>query len=623
MVAKRGLATGFIILALVIVGSILVVYAFRESLFETTIDPEFAPIYTSYLGCIQTATEEGIEVMGVQGGRIELGDYVPGSEFAPFSSHLNFMGTPVPYWSYVTGNNFFVEQAPTKSEMEQHLEEYVAQRIQECEFTPFYFNDFYISLPASPSVSAAIHDEAVDIVVNGALVTQREGRSARKTRHEVTVESSLGALYEIARDIHEEELETAFLESYAVDTLRNHVPVDGVSVSCSPEIWQTRDEVTKLHEALATNFGAIKIAGNAYILDDVEDDYFIVDLGYTLTDASVQVLYSPRWPSITEVTPATNEIMIADPVGTQSGMGIMGFCYVPYHFVWDVRFPVMVQVTRGTEIFQFPLAVILDNNVPREAEIQSLLDNPEVDACQFYNGELTARVYDQQLAPVEGALVTYSCFDSRCTLGSTELVGSEAVYSGGIPQCINGELVVSAEGFAETALQYSSNEPGEVDIILRKEYPVDVSVLVDGQSLSGSAVISFDDGRNVVTASLPELESVTLHEGEYDVSVFVYAASGITIPATQHRYCTDVAAGGIAGVFGATEEECFNVEIPATDVEYALKGGGSTITFILATDLAQGTVVLDVEGLPTPNSLEQLQQNYAALEGGVVEVSFS
>ena len=52
-------------------------------------------------------------------------------------------------------------------------------------------------------------------------------------------------------------------------------------------------------------------------------------------------------PSETIVQAGNREALIfhmAEPVGNQEGMGMLGFCYVAYHFVYDLAYPVLVQV---------------------------------------------------------------------------------------------------------------------------------------------------------------------------------------------------------------------------------------------------------------------------------------
>lgn len=615
--SKRGQVAIFVIIAIVIIAGVVVFFAVRGGFGIESIDPEFQPIYTAYSSCIEESAVRGLDILGTQGGRIDTGDYVPGSEHAPFSSHLNFMGAPIGYWYYISGNNLVSEKVPTRNEMEEEVANFIADEIANCNLGEFYEQGFYVELDNDPKVDVNILDEEVRVDVGASIVSSRGEGSARKTNHEVVVGSKVGSFYETALEIYNKQIEEAFLENYAVDVLRNYAPVDGVEISCGPEIWKTNEVVSELHKGLESNIGAIKLRGNYYELDDESDNYFVVDHN---VDENVNFLYSSNWPSKTEVSPADQELMIAEPVGNRQGVGAMGFCYVPYHFVYDVSFPVLIQVSDGLELFQFPVAVIIDNNVPREAILMSVEEDEEFNICQFNEGNVEVRTYNVNLDPVE-ADISYKCFDNTCDLGSAEFNGGKAVYSGGIPQCVNGYLIAQAEGYTNKKVLFSSNSESFAEIILDREYDVLVEVKINGQ-IQDSAIINFRGEDNFATAVLPESNSVKLSEGSYEISAQVYGDSAIRIPASTRRQCQDVPSGGISGFFGGTKEECFDIEIPATNVDYALLGGGSLETYILESELSGGKIVISVEGFNTPRSVEDLQYNYAALESSVLGVRF-
>jgi len=88
----------------------------------------------------------------------------------------------------------------------------------------------------------------------------------------------------------------------------------------------------------------------------------------------------------------------------------------------------------------------------------------------------------------------------------------------------------------------------------------------------------------------------------------------ISIPGTTRRQCNEVPKGALGGFFGLTEEKCFDIEIPETNIESALIGGGKSQIYLLPSDLEDGTLSLEVETLPTPSSLETLQSNYQLFE---------
>jgi len=293
-------------------------------------------------------------------------------------------------------------------------------------------------------------------------------------------------------------------------------------------------------------------------------------------------------------------------------LGVLGFCYIPYHYVYDVSFPVLVQLYQDGEIFQFPVVVIIDNNYPRDA-LESefpLQQDDEFDLCQYRTQEVTVTSFDNNLNPVE-ANVSYQCFDQQCRLGETKN-GELKTFA---PACVNGFVLARADGFAEVRQEFSSNDEEFADILMEREYDVELEVVVGGQELEDTAIVSFvrDDGKTV-SAAMPEIESVELSEGEYEIRVYVYGNSSISIPESTKTECVEVPRGGLLGLFGSTEEKCFDVTIPATDVDTALIGGGNLETYLLESELQAGKMILHVDRLPEPKTLEGLAENFGSFE---------
>ena len=65
-----------------------------------------------------------------------------------------------------------------------------------------------------------------------------------------------------------------------------------------------------------------------------------------------------------------------------------------------------------------------------------------------------------------------------------------------------------------------------------------------------------------------------------------------------------------------------NLELPAVNIDYALKGGGKTTVYILESDLGKSKMVIEISELPKPNSLEQLQYNYEVFDTLGVQLNF-
>ena len=122
------------------------------------------------------------------------------------------------------------------------------------------------------------------------------------------------------------------------------------------------------------------------------------------------------------------------------------------------------------------------------------------------------------------------------------------------PACLNGNLHVSAGGYADKQTSFSTNSISEVELILDRVQNVRLTLRVDGKPLLGNALVSFE-GSQSVTNVLPDSGTVALSEGAYNVSVYVYGNSSIVIPASSKRECTQVSSGGIFGFFGSTKEQ--------------------------------------------------------------------
>ncbi len=620
-VNRRGQVTLFVIVAIVIVGGIVSFFAFKDSLFGEKISSEFAPIYAQYEQCIKEESDNAIRLLESQGGRIDAGAVLPGNDYNPFSSHLFFLGNPIPYWFGVSGNNLVIDNVPTVSEMENEIAVYVSERVNECDFSQFLAQGFIVEIDNGVEVDILIDESHVAVNVNVPLVVRKEDRSARRSSHKVFVDSKLKKLYNAAIDVYSAEKNYVFLENYALDVLQSYAPVDGVEIQCSPKIWKTPDVVKELKNALSANIAAVRFEGPFLRENEVDDKYFTVN---AQVNEQVQLMYLPeQFPSKIEVSPATQAVMIAEPVGTQEGLGMMGFCYVPYHFVYDVSFPVIVQIGDGFENFQFPMVVIIDNNLPRNATLKDLVEVEDVDVCTFADGDATINTYDSQLNPIE-AEVHYSCFDSLCDLGKTKLSGEMAVLQTKIPICLNGYLIAQAEGYADSKVTFSSNSENLGELILQKEYPIEVNLRMGGKTTGNmTAVVHFTSNEIYSkSAILSESKMLNLKEGLYDISVFVYGNSNIVIPATRKTECFQVSRGGIVGIFGGTKEECVDVEIPSVNIDYALRGGGKTTSYILESELANGKVTIDVSELPKPTSIEQLQYNHEVFDTLGVQLEF-
>lgn len=603
---KKGQLTVFIIIAIILVAGVALFFLIRQNIFVSQIPSSLEPVYTTFLSCLEEDVLAGIDILESRAGYIELPAFEPGSDFMPFSSQLDFLGNPVPYWYYVSGNNLEREQIPGKNEMEKQLGNFVEEKIRNCVFDSYHEEGFEIFLDEG-NANARILNTRVDVSLNSDLTIKKGEESVVVSSHDVSVDSEIGELYDSARDIYDYEQENLFLENLGIDTLRIYAPVDGVELTCSPLTWNANEIFNNLSAAIEDNTLAINM---------VDNKYFDLDLP---TEHEIRFLNSRNWSRSFEINPSKEEILISTPVGTQPGLGILGFCYVPYHFVYDAKYPVLVQISGRNEVFQFPLAVVIQGNKPRKAlETDAVaIEIPEL--CGQKNTMTEIRVFDSNFGNIE-ADVSYECSGTICQIGKTK----NGIIKENFPQCVNGNVIARTEGYEEGKQQYSVLQQGAVDVFLEKIYEKNVQLKLDGTNYDGQATVSFvkDDGNSRVIA-YPEQKKIKLSEGQYEVQIHMYRNSNLNIGTKTSNYCVDVPQTGIGGFFGFTKENCYNIEFPSQIVSNALAGGGTQNYYILESELQNSnTIEISGESLPIPNSIDQLQENYLLFDDKKLAITF-
>jgi len=606
---NKAQTTIFVIIAIIIVALFAGYFIFRDKISISKVPVSMQPVYTAFLSCLEEDALVGADILMSQGGYIELPEFESGSAYMPFSSQLSFLGNPIPYWYYVSGNNFEKEQVPSKEDMEKELAQFIEGKISGCAFDMYYDQGFEIYLD-EPKARVEIQDKQIEIKLDMDLTINKEEETALAKSHSVVASSRLGKLYDSALKVYKEEQDELFLEEYAIDTLRLYAPVDGVELSCSPEIWNAEEVFDDLYEAIEINTMALKSKGDG-------KDYFVVDLP---VDEDVRFIASQNWPHNFEVNPSEGVFMIANPVGNQAGLGVLGFCYVSYHYVYNVKYPVLVQVYEDEEIFQFPMAVIIQGNNPREPLEGTSVDYEDTGFCENKNTLIEVNTYDSNLVPIQSE-ISYECFGSTCFIGETS---SSGILKTEFPQCVNGYVVAKAEGFEKTKYLYSVIESGDVHIVLDKIYNKNINLRLDGTSYSGEAIINFVSEDLSKTVIYPDQKTVELSEGDYDVSVYIYEDSSLELEESTYEECMDIPRSGVGGVMGLTQEKCFEITLPSQIVSSALAGGGKDVYYITEYELQNsGIIEIDADSLPEPKSLEQLQENYMLFENKPLNIFFT
>lgn len=616
---QKGQVTLFIIIAILLVAAALFSYFF---IFQRplTIPLKARPVETYLADCVNEQIKEASRIAGLQGGYIELPEFEPGSEYMPFSSRLNFLGIEVPYWWYISGNNIVRTQRPSLRDIERQFENYLKSNIEECSFESFVKQGYDIEKIGEPEIVVSIRPTVIETTIRWPFVITYSDEVIRIDEHKISTDSNFGSLYNTASLIFEAEQEKLFLENYALDVLRLYAPVTGIELSCAPKVWRREEVANEVNSALEGNIGTIKISGTYYKLARPESRYFEVDVGRKISE-QVSFLYSRNMPHVFEVWPTEDGTMKAEPIGNQPGLrmlGALGFCYVPYHFVYDLKFPVLVQVSKNGELFQFPVLVIIDKNSIRnvtEAETVKVV----FDLCEHRTQQVTIFSYDESNRPIE-ADIGYKCFNQICDLGRTKIDGNKAFLETWVPQCYNGFIVSKAKGYATTKTLAPSIGPFIVNVFLKPEHQLDLEVggLVSGEH----AIINFISDDYSVSVYYPEQKQVALVEGNYNVSVYLFKEAPITLEAQRVEKCIELPVAGIKGIFGATQEQCFEMDIPRDTLTNVVYGGGSTRFPVTEVELARASKVrINAQAYDVPKNLLELGDVYELIDASEIQIS--
>ncbi|MFH0831901.1 MAG: hypothetical protein V1886_03505 [archaeon] len=622
---KKAQVTIFVIISVLIVGSVGLFYYLRSM--PTAVPAEFQPIENYFTGCIKEKLQEGSAMLGAQAGYIYPPSFEKGSSYMPFSSQLDFFGNAVPYWFYISGNNIARQQVPSIAEMQKQLAQYIQEEIAKCSFSDFELQGYSVARE-NAKASVSIKDSMISAEVDAGLVVSKGNTKAKLSRHRAEIKSNLGKFYNLAVKIYNQQQDELFLENYTIDVLSLYAPVSDVELNCAPKTWLKSGIMQDLQNAVSANIASLKLKGSYYSLADSRNKYFVVDNAARVSE-NINFMYSSSFPMRFEVSGDSEEsdngeMLIAKPIGMQQGLGILGFCYVQYHFVYDIAFPVLIQIFDESEFFQFPVLVVISKNMPRNAVLSEITQQQESELCKYKTTPVKVSTFDIGLEPVE-ADIKLKCFNEECEIGRTKISGATAELEGKFPQCVNGFIIASAAGYADAKLQFSTNQEGSAEIVMQPLYNLTLDVNAGGVPLSKDeqAFITFDSGDETESIMYPLQKTVQLKEGYYNISVQIFRQGKIEIASYKTQQCVKAPARGIAGFFGFQNEQCYDIELPAQTLSQVISGGGSRAEYLTASILANSRKMsITASYIQTPKSVDELQSAYILAEESGIDISF-
>ena len=145
---------------------------------------------------------------------------------------------------------------------------------------------------------------------------------------------------------------------------------------------------------------------------------------------------------------------------------------------------------------------------------------------------------------------------------------------------------------------------------------------MDRRVYSDNAIIYFVSDKSSKTVVYPEQTSVQLSEGNYEIQVYIYQESAIVFGETTMEQCVEIPRSGVGGFFGLSQEKCFDLQVPEQTISPVLAGGGTKDLYVSEAELGRSNYLeINVESLPVPNTLEQLQDNYILFEDKTLDIT--
>ena len=101
----------------------------------------------------------------------------------------------------------------------------------------------------------------------------------------------------------------------------------------------------------------------------------------------------------------------------------------------------------------------------------------------------------------------------------------------------------------------------------------------------------------------------------------MYTAIVLLLPASTSSQCIETREG-ISGLFGKSTEKCFEIKTEETRIDYGIIAGGKSNEYLLESQLEMGEIIINMERLSRPNTIEQLQNNLESISNQEIGVEF-
>ena len=514
--------------------------------------------------CILDSAQRGAFLLGLQGGQIEIDDLVRNDP----RRHTEIGGLIVPSWDSLD------DDIPTIFSMERELGNFIESESISCIESDLRVLEetFDIEIDDSYSVDVSINSE--DITVEGTLLIsfseKNSDREVSVSDYAVKLEDiRLGDMYELAAQIYVYEQNTNFMEELVLDQIysasdysnRDSMPSEGISYSCSGQVWtyeQLKDNLINLNK---NNFKYLQFEGtfpkdyvyDANLNDDLEtkhlrpyfENHYAFDIGdlpdsYLNYEVSVFLPYSDSYEGSDRITkdpffgrdsfsvkPSSGQVVKPMTMRVMDGR-IPIPCIQIYHHLYSLDYDLIMSIKdrnfdSNGYFFQFPLRIKVEDNAPKQRRPiafdpanQPLTVNNNnycTNESYMYDTIIYARINDGIDTPLSGVNITYQCIHLSCDMGVT----ARPIYGGftreyaipvldtKFPWCQGGTVIGEKEGFhrgverIDTPRDDRYKPIAVVELTPLKEFAISVGNVNIVEDGQGKRLYSEDDGSVYIT----------------------------------------------------------------------------------------------------------------------------
>jgi len=490
----------FIIIGIIVLVAFTLVISLYKGILPDILPKKADAITTFTEACVHGIAEEGLNIMKVQGGFIDLPE-----ELIEDGAYIN-IGFKVPYW-YHDGRNYM----PTYLILERQLKSYIDRNLLNCINDYRDFPQYTITPLNNFTTKVTFTDKRVLVDTDYRLMVQpKTDEVLYLDDFNVEVKTNFGEFFNLATDLMNHENKDMFLENYTDEMIASSdwLPYEGMLLSCSPEVWHVPDMKKYTQTMIMHNLPFLMFENTDYEETGIPyyDGQYKVDFTNNhYEDIAVDVIYNPNWGMEYSVLPSKNGIV--KPFEFKINEYLRS-CFKIYHHRYNAVYPVLFKLSGDNDFF-FATPVIMKQNMPNRykevnpwaLEVDAIgsrfycADSAKVTAYSIDSGNLiqatpsirnnrkySLRVFARDALSgdeMPGVNISYHCIRYRCPIGVTTYPTANGFLTGGVPMlndrfpdCTNGFVIAERSGYHQGRTQVSVSKDTDRSQTIVELYPL-------------------------------------------------------------------------------------------------------------------------------------------------------